>query len=252
MAHSTGRSYVGVDVGMTYNWYSGQSNFFWPINEIDPLGHPISTNASFDGLGSGVGILFGVKRGLALSNSVDVEGKLQYFTNYTTKQENHTIEQGYDYDRYQAPVTNSYSLTLGNLNLDLLAHVALTNMWYAAGGISFSTLLSNHLYANQALDSGYQYGDGLTALSIPDTEQQNFFASTRLGLVVGGGAVFTLGVGAPLLDAEFLVNIPMNDWIQNGGSNQTVAAESGLPSIIFPKLWYATLTIGIRFFPLIR
>ena len=93
-ARSTGLNYFGVDLGLTYNWYSGGSNFFWPpieqpINNDPNTGLPgtIASIAQFKSLGSGVGFVLGVKGGIALSNSVDIEGKLRYVTNYTSASE---------------------------------------------------------------------------------------------------------------------------------------------------------------------
>ncbi len=258
---STGHSYFGADLGLTYNWYSGQSNFFWPITGTDANGASVSTIAAFNGLGSGAGFLFGMKGGLALSNSVDLEGKLRYLTNYTSATENHTIPIiliGFNNPPTQEPVTNSYNLLLSNLDLDLLAHYALSERWYAAGGLSFSGLLSNRLYVNQTKNGGDNWSyynrnngqlSGDTEITVPNTSQQNFFSSTRAGVVLGGGTVFPLGGGSTLLDAELLLSIPLTAWLQSGAENTFNQASTtfGVPSVTFPKLWYASLTIGIRF-----
>jgi hypothetical protein len=249
-AFSTGRNYFGIDLGMSYNWYWGQSNFFWPNTEGQYL--PISNYASFGSLGSGVGFLLGIKGAIPLSNSVDLEGKLRCLTNYTSSQQIDSASLRYGfYNSVHTQVTNVYNLSLRNLDLDFLLHIALDRTWYAAGGLSFSTMLSNQLFVVQtATGSGNYYaGNDDTDFITPKSEQHNFFASTRADLIVGGGVVFPLGGGSTLLDAELLLNIPLTNWLQSGGEDSLnrAAADNGFPAITFPNLWYVSLTIGMRF-----
>src|SRR5437764_15277829 len=78
---STGRNYIGADLGLTYAEYSGASNFFWPVTDAFDN---IETYLRFDNLGSGIGALAGLKGGIALSHSIDLEGKLRFLSNYTS------------------------------------------------------------------------------------------------------------------------------------------------------------------------
>jgi outer membrane protein OmpA-like peptidoglycan-associated protein len=261
LTNATGHGYWGFDLGATYNWYSGGSNFFWPIGGTEADGAAVFTTAAFDGFGTGAGFIFGIKGALALSNSVDLEAKLRYLTNYTSASEDHVIPinlsgiQGGP--TTEEPVTNSYNLLLSNLDLSLLAHYGLSDAWYLAGGFSFSDLLSNKLFVSQTKNGGDTWSyynrnngslSGDTAIAISGS-QSNLFSNTRLGLQLGGGTVFPIGSGNTLLDAELLVNIPLTAWLQSDGENtiNTTATSFGLPSVTFPKQWYASLTIGIRF-----
>jgi len=263
-SRSTGTNYFGADLGLTYNWYSGGSNFIWPITQnigIDPNTDAPGSIASFakmNSLGSGVGFILGAKVGFALSNSVDIEGKLKFITNYTSSSETNdsipitlTNPDGTKFTQIE-PVNNDYNLLLSNLDLDVLAHIGLGNTFYAAGGFGFSSLLSNRLYVHQIKNGGtpWTYFDQATSApnqtNSPDTEitmnnvsLSNFFSSSRLGLLLGGGAVFPLA-GSTELDAELLLSIPFTPWLQSD------AETAGLTTST-PKLWYASLTVGIRF-----
>src|SRR5665213_61382 len=134
---ATGQGYWGFDLGLTYSWYLGGQNFFWPVNDAV---NNIMTPLQFDNLGSGLGGIFGIKAGFPLSHSIDLEGKLRYLTNYTSATETHdlfnTTTGG------TGPATNNYTLLLSNLDLAAILHFALSEQWYAAGGLSFSGLLS--------------------------------------------------------------------------------------------------------------
>ncbi len=260
---STGQNYFGLDLGATYSMYSGASNFLWPMRQdvVVPSGSAgaINSFAQFDNLGSGLGFVFGVKGGFAISNAIDVEAKIRYLTNYTSSSdENHKIPIGLigTGTTTEEPVTNSYNLLLSNLDFDALLHVGLSKSWYAAGGLSFSTLLSNRLSVDQKKNGGDAWtyydivGGGLSGDSAISTSgsQSTTFSTSRLGLLVGAGSVFSLGSGSTLLDAELLLSIPLTRWLTDSGES---ASNRWSPyvgsSITFPKLWYASLTIGIRF-----
>ena len=255
---SNERKYFGFDLGSTYNCYSGQSNFFYPILGSEPNGASVFAPVAFDGLGTGIGLSFGFKLGVALSNSFDLEVKLRYVTNYTSSTENHTIPVGIVPGvTQQKPVINSYNLLVSNVADDLLAHLKLSDRWYAAGGVSFSALVSDKLFVSQTKDGGIDWAyvnqntgglSGDTSVSISES-WSNFFANTRLGLVLGGGTVFPIGIGSTLFDAELLLSIPMTGSLQSSGQNivNSDVTNFDLPSVTYPKLWYASLTIGIRF-----
>ncbi len=255
---ATGRNYFGGDLGFTYNWLAGQSNFSWSIYHQSTPFQTTSTYAQFDGLGSGVGFIAGLKAGVALSNTLDLEAKLRYLTNYTTTTEDHMLPVSFGATTQLEPVTNTYNLLLSNLDIAALLHFGFSDSWYAIGGPSFSTLLANRLSVSQTKNGGdnwsYYYTgtntqSGDTQVQFQNQSQQNFFASSRVGLDLGMGKVFALGSGSTLLDAELLLSIPLTRWLQDSGETtmQSGASFWGLPSITFPKLWYATLTIGIRF-----
>jgi|GEM_PF-1001270 len=258
---ATGQSYWGFDLGLTYSWYLGQSNFFWPVND-DANG--IITPLQFDNLGSGLGGILGVKAGIPLSNSIDLEGKLRYLTNYTSATESHNLfvtNTG-----GQAPVTNNYTALLNNLDLAAILHFALSEQWYAAGGLSFSGLLGNRFSAVQTLPPGTVYNNtsgfatGINQETVPSGSQSGMFNSSRVDLQLGAGAVFPMSSNSFALDAELLLSVPLTAWLQPSNQanynqfadtyNSFVESAGSNPILAhptFPNLWYASLTIGIRF-----
>jgi outer membrane protein OmpA-like peptidoglycan-associated protein len=266
--YSTGHMYVGADLGLTYSWYLGGSNFFWPETNapggVYNLPNSIATPIRFDNMGGGIGGIFGIKGAIPLSNSFDLEGKLRYVSNYTSRTEAQplpVVNTG-----LQENVTNSYSLLLSNLDLAALIHFALSTHWYAAGGLSFSGLLADNLTASQTLPPGSTYvtnsgnSTSITQQVIPSGSQPNMFNGSRLDLQVGAGTILPFSSDAFAIDAELLVSIPLTSWLdasqqanfdqfanyittrdQSFGENVTVVQPT------FPSLWYASLTIGVRF-----
>lgn len=258
---SAGQAYWGFDLGLTYNWYSGGSNFFWPVSDA---ANNILTYLRFDNMGSGIGGIFGVKAAVPLSQSIDLEGKLRYLTNYTSNTEQQPLpvitQQG-----AQQNVSNQYSLTLTNLDFAALLHFALSDRWYAAAGFSISGLLSNSFTATQTLPAGFTYTDvNGNPTAVTDESGtfawQNTFSTTRADLQVGAGTIFPLGTSAPVLDLEALLSIPLTEWMSANGQNtfnsdadfftQRYAALGENVVVAhptYPKLWYVSLTLGIRF-----
>ncbi len=262
----TGHSYWGFDLGLTGSAYEGNQNFLWHLFNpaFDPVtGNPqndINAYLPFNSLGSGLGFLLGGKAAFPLSDAIDLEGKLRYLTNYTSSSESHVVTLASDPTTHQPTVTSNassnYSLLLSNLSLAALLNFKLSNSWYAIGGLEFSSLLSNSLAAHQDLTStgtSYYYAgtadqSGATLLDHAAASAPNAFVGTRAALQVGAGTGFDLSTSS-MVDLELLVSIPLTDWLSS--TQQTnlnnVAAGYYLPSIAFPKLWYASLTIGIRF-----
>ena len=259
LTNATGHGYWGFDLGLTYSFYSGASNFFWPVNDAI---NNISTPLQFDNLGSGIGGIFGFKAGFPLSNSIDLEGKLRYLTNYTSATESHDLFV--TNTQSSGPATNNYTLLLSNLDLAAMLHFALSNQWYAAGGLSFSGLLSNNFSAVQTLGTGLVYNDnngnptGVTRETVPSGSQSGLFNSSRVDLQIGAGSVFPISSFA--LDAELLVSVPLTTWLQSSKQanynafadayNAEVESAGSNPILShpsIPNLWYAYLTIGIRF-----
>jgi outer membrane protein OmpA-like peptidoglycan-associated protein len=256
---ATGHGYWGFDLGLTDSWYEGASNFFWPVTDQTK---DISTALRFgSSLGSGIGGIFGVKAGFPLSHSLDLEGKLRVLTNYTSNQ---LTDQQPTVNGEETSVNNNYTALLTNLDLAAILHIALSDQWYAAGGVSFSGLLSNNFYAQQTLPPGVTYvnNDGGvtngTSETVPSGSQSGLFNTTRLDLQLGGGAVFPVSSFA--LDAELLVGIPLTAWLQSAkqtgydnfadmitARNESFGEDNPLAHPTFPNLWYASLTIGIRF-----
>ncbi len=258
--NSTGHGYFGFDLGLTNTFFLGANNFFWPAYDASDN---VSAILAFNSLGSGIGGIFGLKAGFPLSKSIDLEGKLRYITNYASETESQPLP--YSGTGASTNVSNTYSMLLSSLDLAAMLHFALSDQWYAAGGLSFSDLLSNRFAASQTLPAGTFYvddNDNLTnsvSETVPSGSQSNLFNTSRLDVQLGAGTVFPMGSFA--LDAELLVGIPLTAWLQSsrqaaydafadstnarrtefGTSNATVAYPT------FPNMWYASLTIGLRF-----
>ncbi len=262
----TGHSYWGFDLGITGSAYEGNQNFLWHLidpTQTDPntgLQTPINTYMPFNSLGSGLGFVLGGKIAFPLSNSLDLEGKLRYITNYTSSTETHTITLATDPSTGQVTdasnASSNYTLLLSNLSLSALLNFRLSNSWYAIGGLEFSTLLSNSLGANQTLttagESYYFAGTpdktGGNVFTRPAASVSDRFVSSRAAIQVGAGTGFDLS-SSSMLDLELLFSIPLTDWLNSDAKANLDSTAVGYlqPSITYPKLWYASLTVGLRF-----
>ncbi len=258
---ATGQSYWGFDLGLTYDWFLGQNNFFFPVFDQQFL---VAVPLRFDNLGSGLGGVFGFKAGLALNRSLDLEGKIRYVTNYASSTENQlvpVVNTG-----SEANVTNTYTMSLSNLNIAAMLHYALSDDWYAAGGVSYSGLLSNSFSAMQTLPTGLFYVDTFGNLTngisetVPKQSATGLFDASRFDLQLGAGTVIPLSSNSFALDAELLVSVPFTSWLASSKQANFDAFADAVNEIrqkfgdnfpvahpTIPNLWYASLTIGIRF-----
>ena len=251
---ATGRNYFGFDLGMDYSAFVGQSNFFYALAGTNFNG---LAALQYDNLGGGIGGILGAKAGFAIASSLDIEGKLRYRTNYTASDEVHTIPcPDANNPNATTQASNSYTMRLDNIDLAALLHYGFSDQWYGVGGLCFSTLISNRFAASQQLSGGCQYIDqstgtlsGFSQITVTEQELTNYFTSSRADIQLGVGSVFPLGGSSSLLDAEFLLSIPLTDWLQSGTQTNinSYAPTFNIPQATFPKLWYASLTIGIRF-----
>jgi outer membrane protein OmpA-like peptidoglycan-associated protein len=258
----TGHAYWGFDLGLTGSAYEGNQNFFWHmVGPADPTGatFPIQTYASFDNLGSGLGFLLGAKVGVPIINGLDLQAKARYLTNYASSTKTHS---NFDQSGIPTTATNSYSLLLSNLSFAALADIRLSDNYYAVAGLEFSTLLNNSITLHQQLDpngSSYYAEDattgvfaptGVFSLDHPASSVSDYFVSSRVALQIGAGTAFHISESSPtLLDLELLFSIPFTQWLSPDQQTalNTLATAAAFPAITYPKLWYASLTIGIRF-----
>jgi outer membrane protein OmpA-like peptidoglycan-associated protein len=249
---STGHSYIGIDLGITGSDYLGAHNFLWGI-ETSPN---LQTYLPYTNLGTGIGFVGGIKAGFELSSWFDLEGKLRFLTNHTSKQESHPdIYLDPDFPSSTADAINNYSLTLSSIDLAVLGHIRLSDRFYGIAGFSASSLIGNTFSASQSVDSqgGYRH---LNIHNLSDTSEQhtgpvtldNWFNGLRADAQLGIGSVYRLGASNILLDVELLVSIPFTPWLTKvADSTLNATATKWLqPSITDPHLWYATLTFGLR------
>jgi outer membrane protein OmpA-like peptidoglycan-associated protein len=261
-APQTGRSYWGFDLGLTSTGYIGNNNFFWPVESLPSTGVDLQSFMNFDDLGVGFGWILGGKVGFALSPSIDLEGKLRYLTNYSSKTEDHTITNSSD-PTASGNVTNQYSLSMGNLDLNALLHFKLSNSLYGIGGLSFSSLLSNNFTFDQKITTpnayytDYSGGIETTSpyqeMSSNGSDIKDWLNTSRAAVQLGVGSVFPLGSGNTLMDAELMLSIPVTNAFNKSGQdniNQWAAVWRSrgydVKDPSFPSQFYASFTIGIR------
>ena len=250
---STGHSYFGIDLGLTGSDYLGAHNFLWGI-VTDPT---LATYVPFNNLGTGIGFVGGIKTALTLTHWLDLEAKVRFMTNHTSREESEPAILLDVYHPNNPPplsaATDNYSLTLSSVNGALLGHVRVNDWLYGALGGSVAELTKNGLSVSQQLAGTYlrqntHTNANVSTQSRPEAQIDNWFYSFRADVQVGAGTVFRLGTSNMLLDAELLVGIPMTRWLTNlADSSLNVTASNWLqPPITDPHLWYATLTIGLR------
>ncbi len=252
-AMSTGHSYFGIDAGITGSDYLGEHNFLWGIVTSPSL----ATYVPFTSMGTGIGFVGGVKVGFALSNWFDLETKVRFMTNHTSRQES---EPAILLDTYHpgnpapfASATDNYAVTLSSVGLALLGHIQLNDWLYGAIGGSGSELTKNGFSTSQQLVGSYlqlntHTSANLSSQSQPEEQIDNWFYGDRFDAQVGVGAVYRIGASNMLLDAELLVGIPLTQWLTKlaDSSINATAGSWQQPPITDPHLWYATLTIGLR------
>ncbi len=263
----TGRSYWGFDLGLTGSAYEGNQNFLWHLYDptaVDPITlnpqNDVNAYLPFNTLGSGLGFLLGFKAAVPLTDALDLEGKLRYVSNYTSNTESQQVVLAWDRATNQVTdqsnATSRYSLFLSNISLAALLNLRLSEQFYGIGGLEFSSLLSNAFAAHQDLTTtgkSYYYSNtpdqsGATLIDHANQSSSNTFNPSRVALQIGAGTVFDVGKSS-LLDAELLFSIPFTSWLTSSGETDLNNTAAGYlqPAITFPRLWYASLTIGIRF-----
>ena len=248
---STGRSYAGIDLGITVSDYFGSKNFLWGITPTSYL----ATYEPFNHLGTGIGFVGGVKGSFAVSPFFDLELKARFMTNHTSNTESDSIQLDPYVPTARAYATSSYSLTLSSLNGALLGHVHINDWLYGALGGSAALYSKNGFSANQdlAISEHYvnQVNHSYTIISNQQTPKEqidNWFYGYRFDAQVGVGAVQRISNGNMLMDVELLVSIPFTQWLtKEADSSLNATASRWLqPGITDPHLWYATLTVGLR------
>ena len=254
---ATGHSYAGVDLGITGTTLFGNQNFLWRLDPTDPT---LRTYLPFSQLGSGIGFIAGGKIGLAATDFLDIETKLRFQTNHTSREESFTnlILDPYK-DTLRGDGVSRYSLTQSSADLGIFGHLRLSNTLYVIAGADYATFLNNTLTLHQDLRSGNQpyyirtnthTQSFIDTLDRPASELLNYLVEVRGSAQIGMGSVFRLGTSNNLLlDAELLVSIPFTDWMSNLGKAHlnSEATYFEQPAITYPRMWYASLTFGLRF-----
>jgi outer membrane protein OmpA-like peptidoglycan-associated protein len=253
---ATGHGYTGIDLGITGTTLLGNQNFVWRLDAADPT---LRTDLPFSSLGNGLGFLAGGKIGFAAFDFLDIETKIRFQTNHLSHEESFSNLVLDPYiNRLRGAGTSSYSLTQSSVGLGIFAHVKLNNALYAIGGADYATFLSNTLSLDQELgNEGNPYyirtnthtQSFIDTLIRPKSELLNYLVQVRGSAQVGIGSAFRVGDKNLLMDAELLLSIPFTDWMSNLGKGHLDSAATYFqqPAIVYPKMWYISLTFGIRF-----
>jgi outer membrane protein OmpA-like peptidoglycan-associated protein len=251
---ATGQHYAGFDIGITGTELLGNQNFLWRL--YPPDDPTLQTYLPFSKLGSGIGVLGGFKIGVAASEAVDIETKLRLQTHYTSRQESFTnLVLDHYYPNVRTDGVSNYSLTQTSADLGLFVHYRLSDHFYAIAGADYATFLANNLALHQkiTIDHGYIRTDAhnssnIDTLDRPSSELLGYLAQVRGSIQLGVGTVVRPGTSNSLLDAELLLSIPFTEWMSNLGKSQldATAANFQQPAITYPKMWYVSLTIGLR------
>jgi outer membrane protein OmpA-like peptidoglycan-associated protein len=257
---ATGHSYLGVEAGVDWSTYLGSKNFMFDYLTVDARGLPdFHTYLPFGSLGSGVGVLGGMKIGIAASHFLDIETKLRYMTNHTSAeyyQENIILDVFKKNPHPTANATSTYSLTTQSISLAILGHVRLTDRFYAAAGLGYSNMTTANFSAHQQLSGGTGYYRQSThnnsfqySIDEPTASFLDNVENVRTDALAGVGGTYRLGASNLLLDAELLVSIPFSQWLKTSAQVflDSQASHFEQPQIKFPHMWYASLTVGLRF-----
>jgi outer membrane protein OmpA-like peptidoglycan-associated protein len=253
----TGQNYWGFDLGITSSAHFGAKNYFLTI--VDDSSRTIGSYVPFDNLGSGIGFTGGAKVAFALSNNFDIAAKVRYLSNHTSTDEDRRIATDFDLSNNPTDSSNStgtFAITTSNLSLAALLNFRLSNALYGIGGLEFSSLLGNTLEVSQSLKDGSTYNangisTNVSSISHPAASEDWYFSKSRFAAQLGLGTAWQLSASSStMLDAELIFSIPFATWISDSGRNATDATQKAFPflqTVSYPTLWYASLTIGIRF-----
>ena len=248
-----GRNYWGFELGATFNWFQGASQFAYTLSESaanSPTGVQIDQAVKFASPGSGVGFLFGGVVDFALSNAFSLEGKLRYVKSTVTGDDTRTNAL-VSPPGQSARIVSHHSTGISYFGLDALGRIQLSpNSVYLLAGLGFSTLVGNSLDLTKRIDSagpGTSFVDdngtttGLTSLSSTGSLSSGY-NSSRFALKFGVGTFIPIGSAWTVLTPEILADIPLTELYDA----PTVSAYSSNGGTA-PKLWHIDFSVGIKF-----
>jgi hypothetical protein len=275
------RNYVGFEVGPDYGWLSGAQNFvlqfIYPLNYSDSRAvYPIS----LDKPGSGIGFHIGGTVDINLSGAWNFTGKFFYSHQSTKSTEQKTIALTSDFGKQmsvnflnQTTGTGDFSTTLEQgwsyLGGDvLLRYQIAAESFYALAGFEFSGLINNSIHITQSItgsSSGSlkykKYKDPTntgvlsSTIEIPDGGTSGLYKGLWAGPKVGIGSFFAINEKW-ILAPELSISIPLTDLYEDPYTppkdpndatfNQKQVTFASYISTA-PKLWYAQLSIGLKF-----
>jgi outer membrane protein OmpA-like peptidoglycan-associated protein len=269
------RNYWGLELGVQYNWLSGADNFsmqyLYPYYTIGATS--LTTQAlAFQNPGDGIGFSFGGTIDINLARSWNLMGKLHYSIHNATNKEQFTglcadISGG---NPANAEFENTIEQHFGFFGGDILIRYQFDpETWYGFAGLGVMGMSSNSIFLAQAIlssenDCKYLNWDGTqfttqspnTSLAVPEQEAPDMYKSLYVGPKVGVGTFIPIGSNGWMLTPELMVSIPLTDLYEDtytppqdpqiGGGNFGSASFS-VDGATTPKLWYAQLSIGLKF-----
>ncbi len=261
------RHYIGVEAGANADWLAGGSNFFWAyIYPYSDPGTTVITSLPFSNYGVGVAPQFGVTLDISLSNLFALQGKVFYRANHLSKTETVTgtcaslDNSGSGSATYQS----SYDLTNTYFGGDIGLRIQFSpESWYGLAALELASLSSSTFSGYQqilASDNACKYlmlpsrnSTGKTRVDVTSLASNNFFNSTDLRVKLGIGTFFALD-NKWVLTPEIAIGIPVGDVIASDiASNYAKGYPTNDPFnssqavATVPNLWYASLTIGLKF-----
>ncbi len=249
------RNYVGIEAGVNYTWLPGSQNYYfsfvWPFSD----GGQQVQAFPYTNPGSGIGFQAGGTLDLSLTDFFGLQFKLQYRQHSTS-----TVEDRVDSttgpggtNPGTADIERTLRTRLGFLGIDAALRMQFVKEGlYGLIGFGYSALLSDKVAIHGKilsstnstewlfLPSGTQSGS--TEFDIPLAPSNSYFNTSQIAAKLGIGTFIPLGSNNWVLTPELQVAIPLSEWVSKSFHDE-YSANGATP----PKMWYATLSIALKF-----
>ncbi len=251
------RNYFGIEAGVNYSWSAGADKFVVSYQHpfTDVFASPTYLLMPLTGLGKGIGGLIGLTLDLSLIDQLALQAKLQYRPHSLsiTEQDMENCTDGFG-NVGTATFENHIATSQSYVGLDALLRIQIVpEGFYANVGIGYSNLLSSKQEGYRDIVSSTNNCEwvylpsrtstnGTTHAPIASTDTKNLFNSSLIHAKVGVGTFIPIGSNGWVLTPELQIAIPMNEHYVA----TEVEAYKAL-GITPPKLWYAALSVALKF-----
>jgi len=271
------RNYWGLELGVQYNWLAGAKDF--GIRYVYPYNSPFANGRvtyplTFENPGDGIGFSFGGTFDVNLAQNWNLMAKLHYsIHNATNKEQFSDSCNGGTGTPGLAEFENTIEQHWQYFGGDILIRYQFNpETWYGFAGLGFMSMTNNSIFLAQSIlssDNDCQYieydGDsdptndiltGETTLAIAEQKSNQLYKSLYIGPKLGVGTFIPIGDNGWMLTPELMVSIPFSDLYNDTYTppydQQDIFAGEGEASfsqdgVTPPKLWYAQLSIGLKF-----